>query len=152
MALGKCRPSKTRANGFGRNDSACQNIYSERAPCPFGKRRSSRPGGGRCREFSCYAWEGLHAIAGVSLLWSLGSRGGGLQLINQLKIEDGGHTVVHIAAPGAFRPAPPGFPRDTPAIALSPSHACGPCHEEFSAASQLRGPIMMTSNFNVFVL
>ena len=138
MALGKCRPSKTRANGFGRNDSACQNIYSERAPCPFGKRRSSRPGGGRCREFSCYAWEGLHAIAGVSLLWSLGSRGGGLQLINQLKIEDGGHTVVHIAAPGAFRPAPPGFPRDTPAIALSPSHACGPCHEEFSAPSQLR--------------
>ena len=102
------------------------------------KRRSSRPGGGRCREFSCYAWEGLHAIAGVSLLWSLGSRGGGLQLINQLKIEDGGHTVVHIAAPGAFRPAPPGFPRDTPAIALSPSHACGPCHEEFSAPSQLR--------------
>ena len=57
---------------------------------------------------------------------------------NQLKIEDGGHTVVHIAAPGAFRPAPPGFPRDTPAIALSPSHACGPCHEEFSAPSQLR--------------
>ena len=24
--------------------------------------------------------------------------------------KDGGHTVVHIAAPGAFRPAPPGFP------------------------------------------
>ena len=69
-----------------------------------------------------------------------------------LRIEDGGHTVVHITALGAFRPAPPGFPRDTPVIALSPSHACGPCHEEFSAASQLRGPIMMTSNFNVFVL
>ena len=60
--------------------------------------------------------------------------------------------MVHITALGAFRPAPPGFPRDTPVIALSPSHACGPCHEEFSAASQLRGPIMMTSNFNVLFL
>ena len=38
--------------------------------------------------------------------------------------EDGGHTVVHITALGAFRPAPPGFSfrGDTPAMAWSPSH------------------------------